>query len=289
RAMNEMRTAMDRHLVTETQFQSQLFSYVQFMDTQSQTLRTLVEMNGHMADLQYRINRHQYKVAEDMNDLAVRLSDVQRQLIQAHGQSMGVINARVSGTVDGIRTVVGQRVNPGQSLLSILPDRATLQAELYVNSQAIGFVRPGQHVLLKYAAYPYQRFGLYEGEVVEVTKAPLPERSNYAARTGQQGGSASAPQPGADVYRIRVRPNQEFVIAYGKHEKLKPGMAVDAEIAIDQRKLYQWLLDPVVSMVDTVRSISGGGAPARSLADSAAQPDTPSPAPSRQNDTKGTP
>lgn len=289
RAMNEMRTAMDRHLVTETQFQSQLFSYVQFMDTQSQTLRTLVEMNGHMADLQYRINRHQYKVAEDMNDLAVRLSDVQRQLIQAHGQSMGVINARVSGTVDGIRTVVGQRVNPGQSLLSILPDRATLQAELYVNSQAIGFVRPGQHVLLKYAAYPYQRFGLYEGEVVEVTKATLPERSNYAARTGQQGGSASAPQPGADVYRIRVRPNQEFVIAYGKHEKLKPGMAVDAEIAIDQRKLYQWLLDPVVSMVDTVRSISGGGAPARSLADSAAQPDTPSPAPSRQNDTKGTP
>ena len=90
RAMNEMRTAMGRHLVTETQFQSQLFSYVQFMDTQSQTLRTLVEMSGHMADLQYRINRHQYKVAEDMNDLAVRLSDVQRQIIQAHGRAWGL-------------------------------------------------------------------------------------------------------------------------------------------------------------------------------------------------------
>lgn len=291
RAMNEMRAAMDRHLVTESQFQSQLFSYVQFMDTQSQTLRTLVEMNSHMADLQYRINRHQYKVAEDMNDLAVRLSDVQRQIIQAHGQSVGVINARVSGTVDGIRTVVGQRVNPGQSLLSILPDKAELQAELYVNSQAIGFVRPGQHVLLKYAAYPYQRFGLYEGEVVEVTKAPLPERSGYAVKTEQQGGSASAPQPGADVYRIRVRPNQDFIIAYGQHEKLTPGMAVDAEIAIDQRKLYQWLLDPVVSMVDTVRSISGGAAPADSLADRASRPETASSSTPSKHDqpTEGTP
>ncbi|MCX5618388.1 HlyD family secretion protein [Bombella sp. TMW 2.2543] len=289
RAMNEMRTAMGRHLVTETQFQSQLFSYVQFMDTQSQTLRTLVEMSGHMADLQYRINRHQYKVAEDMNDLAVRLSDVQRQIIQAHGQSMGVINARVSGTVDGIRTVVGQRVNPGQSLLSILPDNATLQAELYVNSQAVGFVRPGQRVLLKYAAYPYQRFGLYEGEVVEVTKAPLPERSSYAANASKQNGSgASAPQPGGDVYRIRVRPSRDFIIAYGKHEKLTPGMAVEAEIAIDQRKLYQWLLDPVVSMVDTVRSISGGGAPAHSLAEGV-EDAAPSSVHKDSSDMKGTP
>lgn len=258
RAMKEMRTAMNTHLVTESQFQSQLYTYVQFMNTQSQTLRTLAEMDGRMSDLRYRIDRHKYKVAEGMNDLDVRLSDIQRQIVQAHEAAVAVINARVDGTVDGIRVTVGQRVSPGQSLVSLLPDKAQLLAELYVNSQAVGFVRPGQKVLLKYAAYPYQRFGLYEGEVVEVTKAPLVERGSYMAGGHAAMGGAFVPRAGGDVYRIRVRPRRDFIIAYGQHEKITPGMAVEADIAIDKRRLYQWLIDPVVSMIDTVKVFSGG-------------------------------
>lgn len=193
-----------------------------------------------------------------MNDLDVRLSDIQRQIVQAHEAAVAVINARVDGTVDGIRVTVGQRVSPGQSLVSLLPDKAQLLAELYVNSQAVGFVRPGQKVLLKYAAYPYQRFGLYEGEVVEVTKAPLVERGSYMAGGHAAMGGAPVPRVGGDVYRIRVRPRRDFIIAYGQHEKITPGMAVEADIAIDKRRLYQWLIDPVVSMIDTVKVFSGG-------------------------------
>ncbi|WP_342629108.1 HlyD family efflux transporter periplasmic adaptor subunit [Nguyenibacter vanlangensis] len=259
RAMSEMRTAIGTHLVTESQFQSQLYTYVQFMNTHSQTLRTLVETGGQISDLRYKIDRHRYKVDEDLNDLDVRLADIKRQIAQARGQAGTVIDARVSGTVDGIRASVGQRVAAGQPLASILPDNAELLAELYVDSRAVGFVRPGQHVLLKYAAYPFQRFGLYDGTVVEVTKAPLPERNGFVSRdNGDSEANSASPRPQGDTYRIRVRPDRSYVLAYGQQERLTPGMAVEAEIAIDRRRLYQWLLDPVISMTSTLKSVSGG-------------------------------
>lgn len=258
RAMDEMRTAVGTHLVTESQFQSQLYTYVQFMNTHSQTLRTLVETGGRISDLKYKIDRHAYKIDEDLNDIDVRLADLKRQIAQARGQAETVIDAAVSGTMDGIRASIGQRVSAGQPLASILPDDATLLAELYVDSRAVGFVRPRQRVLLKYAAYPFQRFGLYEGTVVEVTKAPLPGRSGYPTNDGSNGAS---PAQQGEVYRIRVRPDQPSVVAYGQHERLMPGMAVEAEIAIDSRRLYQWLFDPVVSMSATLKSVAGQPAP----------------------------
>ncbi|KXV35831.1 hypothetical protein AD940_01435 [Gluconobacter thailandicus] len=251
RAMNEMRVAIGTHLVTESQFQSQLYTYMQFMNARSQTLRSWVETGGQMTDLRYKIDRHPYKIDEALNDIDVRLANLSRQIAQAHGQSESVINARVAGTVDGIRVSVGQRVVAGQPLASLLPDDTQLLAELYVNSQAIGFVRPGQRVLLKYVAYPYHRFGLHEGTVIEVTKSPLSERSGSVPKNGSNSEiitSTMSQTARGDIYRIRVQPDQDYVLAYGQKERLKPGMAVEAEIAIDHRRLYQWLLDPVLSV-----------------------------------------
>ncbi|TPW35818.1 HlyD family efflux transporter periplasmic adaptor subunit [Oecophyllibacter saccharovorans] len=253
-AMQEMRTAIGMHLVSEGQFQSQLFSYVQFMNTHSQTLRSMVETGGQINDLQYKIDRHPYKVQEDVTDIDVRLADLNRQITQARGQAETLIVAPVAGVIDGIRTYVGQRVSVGQPMATLLPDNATLQAELYVDSHAIGFLRPGQRVLLKFAPFPYQKFGLYKGTVTEVTRAPMPDQAGSVA---PQGKGAAAQHPPQDVYRVRVLPDQDFVRAYGKKERLQPGMAVEADIATDRRKLYQWLFDPIISMADDVISLSG--------------------------------
>lgn len=35
-------------------------------------------------------------------------------------------------------------------------------------------------------------------------------------------------------------------------------MEVDADIAIDSRRLYQWIFDPVISMRESIVAISGG-------------------------------
>src|SRR2546426_11673115 len=68
-----------------------------------------------------------------------------------------------SGTVTTVLAEVGQTVTPAQPIVSILPRGAALEASLYVPSRAVGFVEVGQQVLMRYQAYPYQKFGQYPG------------------------------------------------------------------------------------------------------------------------------
>jgi hypothetical protein len=55
-----------------------------------------------------------------------------------------------------------------------------------------GLIEPGQAVKLRYAAYPYQKFGQHQGTVTSVDKNPL--RPARAARAGG-GGAAKRQQP----------------------------------------------------------------------------------------------
>lgn len=71
--------------------------------------------------------------------------------------------------------------------------------------------------------------------------------------SGTKGGEASN-----DIYRIRVKPDVPYVMAYGEKKPLEAGMAVEADIAIDSRRLYQWIFDPVISMRDSFMNVSGG-------------------------------
>ena len=73
----------------------------------------------------------------------------------------------------------GQSINAGQVLASLIPDHAnkaetgSLEAHLYVPSRTAGFIQPGQEVLIRYAAFPYQKFGLHTATVIDVSGIPF--------------------------------------------------------------------------------------------------------------------
>jgi membrane fusion protein len=89
----------------------------------------------------------------------------------------------------------------------------------------------GQTVLLRYQAFAYQKFGLQTGHVKEVSAAALPMTS---------GNEPS--------YRIRVQLDRQAIEAYGSHHPLRAGMAIDASVQLDRRRLFEWLLDPLYSL-----------------------------------------
>jgi membrane fusion protein len=108
-----------------------------------------------------------------------------------------------------------------------------------------GFVHVGQRVRLRYAAYPYQKFGMGEGEVAEVSRSPyaVQELPTHLAAMLQHLG-----QSGDAVYRVTVRINDATVKAYGETHSLKPGMIAEADIVQDTRRLWEWALEPVFSV-----------------------------------------
>ena len=161
-----------------------------------------------------------------------------------------VVRAPERGILTSIRTQAGQSVAAGATLLTILPSEGRLQATLYVESASIGFLETGAPVMLRYAAFPFQRFGLYRGTVVEVTRAPVD-----AADAPDASGLKD--KAGAGIYRIVVRPEEDGVMAYGEKRRLEAGMRVEADIALEKRPLYRWLLDPLFRVKRSVDLVTG--------------------------------
>lgn len=173
-----------------------------------------------------------------------QLAQIERQIANAtqeFAESESKRELAITAPHSGIATAVtadpGQSVDMGKPLMSIIPDGAVMQAHLYAPSRAIGFIRPGNDVLLRYQAYPYQKFGHARGKVVSISRS---------AMSGDE--IAPAFNRGEAMYRITVSLRSQTMKAYGQAYSLQPGMLVDADILLEQRKLYEWALEPLFSL-----------------------------------------
>ena len=92
-------------------------------------------------------------------------------------------------------------------------------------------------MLLRYEAYPYQKFGHYEGVVASISRSAVNpgELPPQLAAVGGMTGSATEP-----VYLITVQLARQTVTAYGRQVDLQPGMRLEADIALETRRLAQW-------------------------------------------------
>lgn len=186
--------------------------------------------------------------AAEARELSV-LAQEQTEL-QARGES--VVTAPMAGAVGVLFVHAGQTVQAGQPLLALLPASSQLEAHLAVPGAAIGFVAPGDTVLLRYAAYPYQKFGQHRGRVLRISRNAL---------AANEAGSAPA-------YRVIVALERQSVRAGDRDWALRPGLVLEADILGERRKLWEWLVEPL----QTLRGqLSGqGDLPSRGSVDGAA-------------------
>ncbi|WP_024869710.1 HlyD family secretion protein [Pseudoxanthomonas suwonensis] len=164
------------------------------------------------------------------------LAALEQEQVETRARGELVLTAAVDGTVTALLAKPGQAVQAGQPLLSVLPGDGLLEAELLVPSRAIGFIEPGDRVMLRYQAYPYQKFGHQQGRV---------ERISRSALGPGELGNAQAAEP---YYRVTVALARQAVVAYGREEPLRPGMLLDADILGERRRLVEWLLEPLYSL-----------------------------------------
>ena len=145
----------------------------------------------------------------------------------------------------GVLAGLGQSVTPAAALASLVPADTKLQAQLYAPSSAVGFVRPDQPVLLRYQAFPYQKFGHQGGQVTQVSRSPL-QASELAGLPFLSGASAEP------LYRITVTLDRQSVPAYGQAQPLAPGMQLEADVVLDRRRLIEWIFEPVLGIAGRV-------------------------------------
>lgn len=178
--------------------------------------------------------------SEQQQQLAVLDSDISRlkqQQTELNARGELLITAPITGRVTNLVAEIGNNVQMGLPLLTIMPDNAELQAVLLVPTRAYGFVMPGQRTRLRFDAFPYQRFGLYEGEVIKTAQAiVLPNEVDMPVAVQEP------------VYRVEVALASQHIRAYGNTVPLQSGMLLSADIVLEQRSLLAWLFEPILSL-----------------------------------------
>jgi membrane fusion protein len=179
----------------------------------------------------------QLRSRAQVEQVARQISEINQGMSQVEAQRESVIRAPMAGVVTNIAINRGQSVAADSPLATVLPKGSGMHAELLVPTRAIGFLKPGQHVVMRYDAFPYERFGQYRGTITEIG------RSVWTA--GERVGPLSAREP---VYRVDVALERQTVSALGQELPLRPGMMVNADLLLEKRTILEWIFEPVLQL-----------------------------------------
>ena len=199
-------------------------------------LGTARELQAQQSELASMPLRQRNGVAQ----LERLLGSMDQEWTESEGKRVLTVVAPEDGIATAAVSEIGQTVDASKPLATIIPSRATLQAHLYAPSRAIGFIRPNDAVLLRYQAYPYQKFGHAVGTVASISRVALP--ANDIA------GVSRTTDNGEHVYLVTVKIAHQTINAYGKTQALQAGMLLEADVLQERRKLYEWVLEPLFSL-----------------------------------------
>ncbi|AOI68798.1 HlyD family secretion protein [Burkholderia ubonensis] len=205
-----------------------------------ESVRARLDVQGQLLQVRQQLREQPLSARQQRNEMGRKLAETEQAIVENEARRSVVLRAPADGVVGALLFKVGQIVNAGQTAVSVLPADGKLEAQLMVPSRAIGFIHPGQTVVLRYQAYPYQKFGQQYGQVTGISRSALSPQE-VAALTG-------APNVQEQHYRLTVALARQDIAVYDRTEHLRPGMALDADLLLDRRTLIEWVLEPIYAL-----------------------------------------
>ena len=147
------------------------------------------------------------------------------------------VTSASDGTVERIMAFAGQTVAIGAPIMQVQTGSRILMADIYVPTRAAGFLREGQSVRLAIDAFPMERFGHVTATITDVGRGVI--------APGDTGLPAFVKEP---AFRVRATLVSPSIVAYGESYPLKSGLIAQADIALDERPLYRWIIEPVLRL-----------------------------------------
>jgi len=230
----------ERHIVPlselNTRQQALMQALARLQDLESNDLR----VQGELKEAQYQLATTAHTRSDENDALKTKILEIDEKLANSEAHRLIEIRAPEDGVVTAIVAHAGQTVGAGSPMLKIVPRHAIMQAELLAPSSAVGFITKGGRVLLRYSAFPFQKFGEYWGTVAAISHAAM----SADEVKGVLGAEPPSKQTGP-FYRVIVNPDSQFAKVYGEERRLPASMRVQAYALLERRQLYEWIFDPL--------------------------------------------
>jgi membrane fusion protein len=223
-----------RGFATRLQYQERLDAQLDLQSELGKIETSLLERRQARASAAESLRMLPLRHAQALADVRVQLSEVETRRTELESQGSFAIRSPVAGRVAALQATVGASVDPAVPVAVLLPAGGELEARLFVPARAIGFIESGQEVGLKYAAFPYQQFGIQRATVRDVSSALLTPEELSAPLALREPS-----------YSLVATLEMQSVRAYGKQYPLQLGMLADAEILLERRTILEWLLAPL--------------------------------------------
>ena len=209
--------------------------------------RERIELERDLATQQARYQEAQAALREAEQTRSAYLAETRRALSDRQAQAdlkrhqtgqeltkatqrehLATLTAPVAGTVQQLALhTEGGVVTEAQALMVIVPDAASVSAEVTLENKDIGFVHSGQEVAIKLETFPFTRYGTVKATVDKVTQDAVNDEKRGA------------------IFPALLKLNQTSIDVDGKPIKLAPGMNVTAEIKTGKRRVIEYLLSPI--------------------------------------------
>ncbi|MBO6305033.1 MAG: HlyD family type I secretion periplasmic adaptor subunit [Selenomonadaceae bacterium] len=189
----------------------------------------LAEANTQLANV---INTYKQETMTQLVEAKRQLDAYKEELRKANQTNeQSTIVATDSGEVDGLSVyTIGGVVAEGQTLMNIVPEGAKMEVEAYVDNKDIGFVRVGQEAEVKVDTFNFQKFGMLNAEVTDIS-ADATEDQRDAEKDKK--------------YRVTLSLENDT-----SGLDLTPGMNVTSEIKIKKKRIVDFFLDPFRQYMD---------------------------------------
>lgn len=135
---------------------------------------TVESLKATIVERDQRLLQLRSAYVSELNQQRLQAVGAINRLDQQYGklsyqQRLLVLRAPQDGIVkDLATTTLGAVVQPGTVILSLVPANEPLRAEVLIDNKDVGFVRVGQPVRVKLAAFQFQKYGMLEGNVKNV-------------------------------------------------------------------------------------------------------------------------
>lgn len=223
-----------------TEAQDQVVSLEREIEAQQQAVRQEQEAyQAAQTTIERLTSERQSQILGELTRRQEELSNLSGQLAQARIQADGdTIRAPISGKIYNIMVTPAERtVEPGEELLSILPDDEGLLLEVKVLNRDIGFIAEGMRAKVKIATFPFQEFGTIEGIIEQISP------------------NATVDEQLGPVYTARISIDTTTIPVRGQEVALAPGMTATAEIVTRQKSILTFLLEPITRRFDEAFSV----------------------------------
>jgi len=144
------------------------------------------------------------------------------------------VRAPVTGIVKTVHvTTAGQVVQPGSSLVEIVPLNDTLLIEAQIRPQDIGFLHPGQEAIVRLTAYDFSIYGGLKGYVEQI------------------GADSITTEKGETHYIVRIRTTVSTLQKGTTVLPIIPGMIAEVDVITGSKTILTYLTKPFTRMRDT--------------------------------------